>query len=404
MTISGNEGVRDRIVELRRVRASELVPNPKNWRTHNTKQRKALRTMIGRLGFAGAELAVQLDDGRLMLIDGHLRAEEYPDAELPVLVTDLTLEEADALLATFDPISAMAGRDDEALSALMADVGGVFGDLMDIFESMDLVDVELEMREAAASQIDRAEELQGKWQVTRGDTWVIKSLNGGEHRLRCGDSTNEVDVESLLDGAKPRLMVTDPPYGVEYNQDWRSDNRVGKVANDDNASWFDTWRLSPADVAYVWHASKHAAVVATDLEMAGFEHRAQIIWNKPRHVFSQGHYHWKHEPCFYVVRKGSSAKWAGDRKQNTVWDIEADEDAPGNHGTQKPVECMARPLRNHEGNVYDPFGGSGTTMVAAEQWHRLCFMMELEEKYCASILERMQLMGCECRREGSDPE
>lgn len=132
MSINGNE-VRDRIVELRRVKASELVPHPKNWRTHNKKQRQALRALVGRLGFAGAELAVVMDDGRLMLIDGHLRAEAFPDAELPVLVTDLTMDEADALLATYDPISAMAGRDNEALSALMADVGEAFGDLGDVF-------------------------------------------------------------------------------------------------------------------------------------------------------------------------------------------------------------------------------------------------------------------------------
>jgi len=247
------------------------------------------------------------------------------------------------------------------------------------------------------SQIDRADELRKKWQTARGQVWEVPSITvpGRAHRVMCGDSTDAEDVARLLNGLAPRLMVTDPPYGVAYDQTWRSSNRTGKVTNDHQYDWEPAYQLSPAKVAYVWHASRYASSVEQGLVAAGFEHRAQIIWNKSRHVFSQGHYHWKHEPCFYCVRQGAAADWIGDRTQNTVWDIAADDDAPGGHSTQKPVECMARPIRNHAGDVYDPFVGSGTTLVAAEQNRRIAFAMELEPKYVAATLERLSGMGLE---------
>ena len=148
-------------------------------------------------------------------------------------------------------------------------------------------------------------------------------------------------------------------------------------------------------MAYIRHAHWRAVEVDRGLRAVGFEHRAQIIWNKPRHVFSQGHYHWKHEPCFYVVRAGDNADWIGGRTENTVWDVALDEDAPGNHSTQKPVELMARAIRNHAGDVYDPFVGTGPTLVASEQYARICFSMDIEPVCVAACLERLRLMGLE---------
>lgn len=383
--------IRDRVVELRRVPAAELVPNPKNWRNHPARQQKALRAMVAQVGFAGAELVRVLEDGRLMLIDGHLRAEVFSQDTLPVLVTDLSEAEADAILATYDPIGAMATADKNVLFDLFADVANEFEGLNDTLTDVGRafkVSLEGVAENDAGIAIDPNESLLEKWGVKRGDVWQI-----GAHRLMCGDSTDAADVGRLLGEDRPKLMVTDPPYGVEYDQGWRSSNRVGAVSNDDNASWLAAWTLSPADVAYVWHASSFAHVVLLDLMAAGFEHRSQIIWNKSVHVFSRGHYHWKHEPCFYMVREGAKADWRGDRTQNTVWDIAPDDDAPGNHSTQKPVECMARPIRNHEGDVYDPFSGSGSTLVAAQQLGRRGYGMEIEPGYCAVILERFSLLG-----------
>lgn len=230
-----------------------------------------------------------------------------------------------------------------------------------------------------------------------GDLWLL-----GEHRLMCADSTNADDVAKLLDGNTPFLMATDPPYGVDYDPEWRhrsglnDSDRIGKVANDHRVDWTDAYKLFPGTVAYCWHAGVFSAQVASHLEAAGFEVRAQIIWRKPRFVISRGHYHWGHEPCWYAVRPGRAggSKWCGDRSQSTVWDV-AQRDDTGDtvHGCQKPVECMSRPIRHHGGNgddVYDPFVGSGTTIIAAEQRGRRCFAMELDPRYCDVAVQRWE--------------
>ena len=150
----------------------------------------------------------------------------------------------------------------------------------------------------------------------------------------------------------------------------------------------------------MWHGGVHAAEVATSLTASGFEIRSQIMWAKPTLVMGRGHYHWQHEPCWYAVRKGATASWSGDRKQTTVWDIanmhrtQGDvDDGKTNHSTQKPVECMLRPIRNHGGkddHVYDPFVGSGTTIIAAEQVERRCFALELTPTYCQMAIDRWE--------------
>ena len=230
-----------------------------------------------------------------------------------------------------------------------------------------------------------------------GDVWVL-----GKHRLICGDSTDADTVARVLDGEKPSLMVTDPPYGVQYDAGWRNQaerangkpygaSAIGKVANDDEADWSHAWELSPADVAYCWAPGgadfvQHCAA----LEQAGFEQRTTVIWAKNLAPISRGHYHVKHEPCIYAVRKGASANWIGDRKQTTVWEIDKPQKSETGHSTQKPLECMERPIRNHSGDVYEPFAGSGTTIIAAERLNRRCFAIEIDPGYCDVIVERWQ--------------
>lgn len=241
-----------------------------------------------------------------------------------------------------------------------------------------------------------------------GDLYVL-----GSHRLICGDSTDPDVVSRVLNGEEPLLMITDPPYGVNYDPTWRNGIKTkgkfraktkmnGKVLNDDLADWRIAYSLFPGSVAYVWHGGKHSGLVAKNLEDCEFEIVSQIIWNKQNICFGRGDYHWKHEPCYYAVRKGHKHNWQGDRKQNTVWDIsnlnpvgrknsdDRDEKIEG-HGTQKPLECMARPIQNHtiEGElVYDPFLGSGTTLIAAERLDRKCIGIELSPAYCDMIVRR----------------
>ena len=159
----------------------------------------------------------------------------------------------------------------------------------------------------------------------------------------------------------------------------------GTTTNDDRSDWQEAWMLFPGDVAYVWHASLHTAEVFSSLLGAGLEHRAQIIWRKQQALMSRGAYHWQHEPCWYAVRKGRPSHWQGDRTQSTVWDVQ-NLNPTGNrteerlgHGAQKPVEIMRRPILNHTVEadaVYDPFLGSGTTLIAAEMTGRVCFGLE----------------------------
>lgn len=235
---------------------------------------------------------------------------------------------------------------------------------------------------------DEVPELPTEPKTLPGDLWVL-----GRHRLACGDATDASDVKRLLGANRPRLMITDPPYGCDYEPAWRAREaakgnlsyaarRTGKVPNDDRADWREAWALSPAEVAYVWHGGLHARVALESLEACGFVLRAQIIWGKSHLPISRGHYHWRTEPCYYAVRKGAKAHWIGDRRQTTLWDdIALDENVQGGHGTQKPVEAMARALRNHAGEVYDPFVGTGTTIIAAEMEGRCCFAMDISPAY-----------------------
>ena len=175
-------------------------------------------------------------------------------------------------------------------------------------------------------------------------------------------------------------MVTDPPYGVEYDPEWRhragvnKSARTGQVRNDERADWAEAWALFPGNIAYVWHGALHATTVAESLTKTGFTIRAQIIWAKERLVIGRGDYHWQHEPCWYAVR--TKGNWTGDRKQTTLWTIPSGgQDTETIHGTQKPVECMRRPMLNNSSPgqaVYEPFLGSGTTLIAAQiLWPRL---------------------------------
>lgn len=237
-------------------------------------------------------------------------------------------------------------------------------------------------------------------QTKLGDVY---ELNG--HRLVCGDSTLPEYVTKCLNGAEPILMVTDPPYGVEYDPKWRSAagkgcRSSGKVQNDGQVNWSLAWHLFPGSVAYVWHAGKYCGEVEKSLTDCEYEIISQIIWVKQHFALSRGDYHWQHEPCWYAIKKGHQHNWQGSRKEATVWEIsnlncfgksKEDGEERTAHSTQKPIECMARPIRNNTAQgegVYDPFLGSGTTLIAAEQLGRICYGIELSPAYCDIIVNR----------------
>jgi len=234
----------------------------------------------------------------------------------------------------------------------------------------------------------------------------------GPHRVVCGDCTDRAVVEAVMRGEVALLMVTDPPYGVEYDPDWRNEaakkgflsyspRRTGIVYNDDRVDWSDAYLLFTGDVAYTWSPGGDPVIITgLAMQKAGFLIRNQIVWRKPHFPISRGHYTYQHEPCWYGVRKNKKSHWIGDNTASTVWDISLDKNVEGGHGTQKPLECMAKPIRNHNSElVYDPFLGSGTTLIACHNLGRRCRGIEIDPGYMAVILERFQQhTGLEPRR------
>lgn len=229
----------------------------------------------------------------------------------------------------------------------------------------------------------------------RGDLWLI-----GAHRVLCGDATRREDAKRAIGALKPPIMVTDPPYGVNYDPAWRLRVRaggslaIGEVANDNRADWRSAFRHFSGAVAYVWCAALQHSAVERALQACAFELRYQIVWNKTHAAIGRGHYHWKHESCLYAVRKGATARWNGARDQVTVWQapLRVEDDGRTGHSTQKPVGLMQRPLLNHTQRgeaVYDPFLGSGSTLIAAASSGRIGAGVEIEPAYVDAAVKRV---------------
>jgi hypothetical protein len=259
--------------------------------------------------------------------------------------------------------------------------------------------------------------------VTRpGDLWLCGNRRN-PHRVLCGDSTSPELVSRLLEDRTPLLMVVDPPFGISLDSEWR--DRAGlnghgaaepsymkrrtpghtntSISGDTRADWSEAFELVPSlQVAYVWHASVFTREVLNGLLRIGFLYPQQIIWNKGRTVLTRTHYWYQHEPCWYVRKK--NAPWYGKAGENsTVWDAASPKfimgaskdpaDVKQDHCAQKPVELMRRPILNHTKRgeaVYDPFLGSGTTLIAAELTERVCYGIELDPKYVDVIVARCQ--------------
>jgi DNA modification methylase len=226
-----------------------------------------------------------------------------------------------------------------------------------------------------------------------GDIWRL-----GSRRIVCGNSTNADQVKALFAGVMPQLMVTDPPYGVEYDPERRhrigvKSQKRGKIQNDGRADWAETRALFPGEIAYVWQGALHAGTVAESVVKTGFSIRAQIVWAKERLVMSRGDYHWQHEPCWYAVRKKGN------------WSIPTGgQDIETKHSTQKPVECMRRPIVNNSDPgqaLYEPFLGSGTTLIAAHSTGRVCYGVEIDPIFIDVVIRRWQAFtGDSAVREG----
>jgi site-specific DNA-methyltransferase (adenine-specific) len=329
------------------------------------------------------------------VIDGHLRQKLAGHENIPVVVTDLTEDEARKLLASYDSVGAMAGSDKDALKALLeklsANASEGFKSVIDSIASTYRVSL------VSTGKTDPDEvPPPPKVAVTKpGDVWTL-----GNHRLICGDATHNADVLTVLDGEAAALLLTDPPYNVAYEGGTKeklsiSNDEMNEVAFRqflvaalDNAAK----SLAPGGAYYVWHADSHGLTVRQAANDAGLTVRQCLVWVKSSLVMGRQDYQWKHEPCLYGWKDGGAHEWFSDRAQTTVLDFDkpTKNDA---HPTMKPTALFAYLLGNScpkGGIVLDPFVGSGTTIIAAEQLGMRARVMELEPRYVDVCVERWE--------------
>ena len=395
--------------ELRKV--EDLIPYARNARTHSPEQVQRIAGSIKEFGFLNP--VVISDDGGILAGHGRvMAAQKLGLKEIPcVIESHLTEAQKRAYILADNRLALDAGWDEEMLKVELSELQDLNFDLDLIGFNPEELQIYLgdsesgnEDSEGEDEEIDVDENAEAVTEL--GDIWLL-----GDHRLMCCDSRDEECVKKLFSSNIPVLMVTDPPYGIKYDASTRvtykdkdrkelkmsaSKNRVGVVLNDDVTNWYDSYKNYPGNVAYVWLASTHADDFMTDLKKCGFEITQVIVWNKTQLVFGHNDYHWKHELCIYATR--GNHNWKGGRSQTTVWDIETirtlkKEEGEWGHSTQKPIECMKRPIENNsdEGDyVYDPFCGSGTTIIAAERTGRKCLACELNPVYCDAIIRRWE--------------
>lgn len=378
--------------EMQLVAVSKLVPYVNNARTHNAQQITKLRSSLREFGFINPVII----DREYNVIAGHgriLAAKEEGIEEVPCVFVDyLTPAQKKAYILADNRMAMDAGWDEEllrveieALQAESFDVGLTGFDEKDIAELF-----AGEGGDAQDDDFDVDEELQKPPVSKSGDMWLL-----GNHRLICGDSTKEETYAVLMVGKQANLVVTDPPYNVNY------EGSAGKIQNDnmENDKFYqfllDAFRnmeKAMADDAsiYVFHADTEGLNFRKAFSEAGFYLSGTCIWKKQSLVLGRSPYQWQHEPCLYGWKKKGRHQWYSDRKQTTIWEFDKPK-KNGDHPTMKPIPLIAYPIKNSSMSnciILDPFGGSGSTLIACEQLGRICHTIELDEKYCDVIVKR----------------
>ena len=362
------------------------------------------------------------------VIDGHLRlkaARRLNITDVPVILCDeWTPAQVKAFRIMVNRSATWAEWDDDLLKLELLDIKASDVDLaLTGFDPQELDDLLL----PDSPEEEAAPPIPAYPISSAGDLWQC-----GPHRVLCGDATDAETVARLLGEQKPLLLITDPPYGIELDSEWRDraglngcgpaqpsylkkrrskGHKVTSISGDTRADWSEAFALVPSlEVGYVWHASKFTREVLDGLLRIGFLHHQQIIWDKGRTVLTRTHYWFQHEPCWYVRKK--NAPWFGKPGENsTIWNspspkfiMGGSEEEKYDHPTQKPVELMRRPILNHTKPgelVYDPFLGSGTTLAAAEVTGRVCYGLELDPKFTDVVVGRWQkLSGRKATLEG----
>jgi DNA modification methylase len=401
------KAVRDRIVELRRVKAGELRPNPRNWRRHPKGQREALRALLSEIGFADAILARELEDGSLEIIDGHLRQSMSTEATVPVLVLDVDGAEADKLLLTLDPLAALAIADPEPLRALLESVETSSENVRMLLAGLaTAADVHARLGLVDPDEIPEPSKPRAK----PGEVFVL-----GEHRVACGDARDPELLGRLMGKEHAQLLLTDPPYGVGYSG---KTPRKLEIENDEEDGLLELLRsafaaidavLAPGAPIYLFHPAGPTSVhFAEALREVGWKIRQGLVWVKDSLVLGHGDFHYRHEPILYAGKPGKPlargrAGWYGGNAETSVLEVPRPK-ASRDHPTAKPVELVSRLMANSStfGDVVlDPFLGSGSTLIAAERLSRRAFGVEIDPIYLEVAIARWEAFtGQRASKEG----
>lgn len=375
----------------------KLVPYANNARTHSPEQVNKLRASLREFGFINP-IIIDKDFG---IIAGHgrlLAAREEGYDEVPCVLADhLSEAQKKAYILADNRMAMDAGWDEELLRVEIEALQGVDFDIaLTGFDEKELSKLFDDGKEAEDDDFDVDAELQKPTITKPGDVWTL-----GRHRLVCGDSTKPETYEVLMDGRKANLVVTDPPYNVNY------EGTAGKIKNDNMASEkffdflfdaFSNMEKVMADDAsiYVFHADTEGLNFRKAFDAAGFYLSGCCIWKKPSLVLGRSPYQWQHEPCLFGWKKKGKHQWYSDRKQTTIWEFEKTKKNT-DHPTMKPIPLLAYAITNSSMSntlVLDPFGGSGSTLIACEQTDRSCVTIELDEKFCDVIVKRyIELVG-----------
>ncbi len=420
---------RNRILGSGEEAPGELAANPRNWRTHPAAQRKALRGALDTVGWV-QQVIVNRTTGNV--VDGHARIEEAlsrNEPSVPALYVDLSPEEEALVLATLDPIAAMADQDDERLRELLAEVAVDDEGLAAL-----LADLASQIEKPGLTDPDDVPEPPDEATTKRGDIWVL-----GDHRLLCGDSGSRDDLDRLLDGAAIALLNTDPPYNVKVEP--RSNNAIAAglssfsapathhqaldlarhpekaapttrkmrpkdrplendfVSDETFAALLDAWFgnaarvMSPGAGFYVWGGYANVASYPPAFRAHGLYFSQAVIWVKEHPVLTRKDFMGNHEWCFYGWREGAAHRFFGPPNAQDVWPVKKVSPNAMVHLTEKPVELARRAIEysSRPGEaVLDLFGGSGSTLIAAEQTGRRGYLMEIDPPYCDVIVERWE--------------
>lgn len=372
----------------------ELIPYARNARTHSSAQITQIAASIKEFGFL-APIVIAEDN---TILCGHGRfyaAQKLGLKKIPcVKESHLTEAQKRAYIIADNKLSINAGWDDELLAVELSDLQGEGVDLSitgfdekelaDLFDDKSKSDVEDDGYDLSAA-------LEKAAFVQRGDIWTV-----GRHRLMCGDATSADDVAALMGGKRANLLLTDPPYGVSFKSSSGLTIQNDSIKDEDFYSFLKSAFSAAVDclekgaAAYIFHADTEGLNFRRAFVDAGFHLAGCCIWVKDSLVLGRSDYQWQHEPVLYGFLQNGKHSWYSDRKQTTIWNF-AKPKKNANHPTSKPLDLLSYPIQNSSQEnaiVLDTFGGSGSTLMACELTNRICYTMELDEKYASVILRR----------------